>query len=96
MPGLLGSKDIIVKIMGNVGFAFIARLSFTGYLIHYMVVSFSYYTNNNTVFVEDATMIYYWIANAVFSLFFALVLSTFVELPFMNLEGIIFNQIEDK
>ncbi len=90
VPAICGSKDVIVKVLSNNAFAFIARLSFCGYLIHYIILSYSLWGFEDSVYLNVENMLCLWVTEAFLTCIAAGILSLLIEIPIMNLAVILF------
>lgn len=87
---MCGSKDLIVKILANKLFAFLARLSFCGYLIHFVVIQYALWSSQDALYMNVENLIVLYLSELTFTLLSAFVLHLFVEQPIINLAAIIF------
>ena len=86
MPNFLGLKDYIGSILSWKPLGIISKLSFCGYLMHYMIVQRSVMNSRQSIYLNYENVHYFYFADILLSLFAALILSLFVEIPFINLE----------
>lgn len=92
IPCMMGSKDFVVKILGSKAFTFLARITYCSYLVHYMCLQVQImslgqgqqwsYTISSALFV----------LGVVLAIIFASLMNLVIELPFMNLDGLLFNR----
>jgi peptidoglycan/LPS O-acetylase OafA/YrhL len=73
--------------MNNYCFGLIAKISYTGYLVHFAILDitenlFYEYTTLSTV-----DIVIFFIGNFALSVFFATLMTLLVEMPFANLEN---------
>jgi peptidoglycan/LPS O-acetylase OafA/YrhL len=96
LPSLLGIPNFTFFIMDTKFFNFISKVSFWTYLIHYMVVLQVIYRQKIDFYytVDDIVPIY--VAVAAFSVFFGLMGTILVELPFAKLEKMLMNTLMGK
>ncbi len=78
--------------MGCRFFAWMARITFTGYLVHMMFILVNGFGEMDTGYLGLQEMNYKFITVLILAIFFAILLSLFVELPFMNLQKLVFTQ----
>lgn len=51
LPGLRGSRDLIAKTMSSDLIAWLTRITFTGYLIHYDFLGISSYGKMDSTYI---------------------------------------------
>jgi peptidoglycan/LPS O-acetylase OafA/YrhL len=51
LPGMSGSKDIVARFMSHDFFAWFARITFTGYLVHYIIIEASSYGFQDSTYI---------------------------------------------
>jgi len=85
-----GFGGIINSILSWEGWLPWSRLSYVGYLIH--PISLYWYTHNQPfqIYYSIWTIIFWFMAQLVFSLGWSLVISVFYEAPFLALEKLMF------
>ncbi|CAD8140737.1 unnamed protein product [Paramecium octaurelia] len=87
LPNLIGAYDIFnSKFMNNTLFKLMAKLSFTMYLVHLMIIVILTETFYETPAFAQIDMITCFVCAVVLSMTFGLLLSLLVELPFGNLD----------
>ncbi|EAS07221.1 acyltransferase family protein (macronuclear) [Tetrahymena thermophila SB210] len=92
LPGMCGSQDFLMKVMSSKIFQFIAKLTFQGYLIHYIVLTFSLWNFKDSLYVNNENILQLYSTELVFTLSLSLLFVILIEQPFTNLANIIFNR----
>lgn len=85
IPGMLGSKDLIAKFFSNTLFAFLQRLSFGGYLTHYIIILFTLWYSKDAVYYDSENLIGMFFSEFFFTLIAAAIVALIIEIPIMNL-----------
>ncbi|EAS03650.1 acyltransferase family protein (macronuclear) [Tetrahymena thermophila SB210] len=91
MPAIFGSKDLIVQILSCKLFALLARFSFSGYLIHYIIIAFNLWNSYDAMYFSFSELFYHFLGVTMIVLLFGLLLHLAVEQPVVGLSNIIFN-----
>lgn len=86
MHSLIISKDFIARFLAWTPFGVISNISFCAYLIHYFIIERSFMGSRQTIFYGLESVMYMLFADILLTLFFAALLSVFVEQSFINLE----------
>lgn len=89
IPGILGSKDLIVKFFSCKLFSFLQRLSFGGYLTHYIIILYTLWQSNDAVYYNVENLIGLFFAEFFLTLIAAAIVALIIEIPIMNLSGIL-------
>ncbi|EAR83718.3 acyltransferase family protein (macronuclear) [Tetrahymena thermophila SB210] len=89
IPGMLGSKDLIAKFFSNTLFAFLQRLSFGGYLTHYIIILFTLWYSKDAVYYDSENLIGMFFSEFFFTLIAAAIVALIIEIPIMNLAQIL-------
>ncbi|KAL4436160.1 hypothetical protein ABPG74_018144 [Tetrahymena malaccensis] len=92
IPGMCGSQDLLMKVMSSKIFQFIAKLTFQGYLIHYIVLTFSLWNYKDSLYVNNENILQLYFTELLLTLSFSLVFVILIEQPFTNLANLIFNR----
>ncbi|KAL4445123.1 hypothetical protein ABPG74_018851 [Tetrahymena malaccensis] len=90
MPAIFGSKDLIVQILSCKLFALLARFSFSGYLIHYIVIAFNLWNSYDAIYFSFSELFFHFLGVTVMVLLFGLILHLAVEQPVVGLSNMIF------
>lgn len=93
---LLNIPDIVGFICNWKIWGFIARLSFCAYLVHYFIIQRSYFNYRQSNYFSNETLVFWTIADIIITLAAAFCLSVLVELPFMNLEKVVKENLKRK
>lgn len=86
MPNFLELKDYIGSILSWKPLGVISKVSFCGYLIHYMIIQRSVFNARQSIYLNYENVHYFYFTDILLTLFAASILSLFVEIPFINLE----------
>ncbi|CAK67580.1 unnamed protein product (macronuclear) [Paramecium tetraurelia] len=87
LPNLVGAYDLLnSKFMNNTLFKFMAKISFTMYLVHLMIILILTETFYETPSFAQLDLLTCFVCAVVLSIVFGLFLSLMVELPFGNLD----------
>lgn len=78
--------------MGNRVFNFIAKFTYCGYLVHAIVIQVIGLSSKSSHYTTLPTVLYYWVADFTFVMFFAGVLMLLVEIPFANLDELLLSK----
>eukprot|EP01017_Pseudomicrothorax_dubius_P040250 TRINITY_DN6276_c0_g1_i1.p1 TRINITY_DN6276_c0_g1~~TRINITY_DN6276_c0_g1_i1.p1 ORF type:complete len:414 (-),score=43.03 TRINITY_DN6276_c0_g1_i1:45-1286(-) len=89
LPGFVGAK-LLKNVLGNKFFETTAKLNFSTYLIHAVIIVWKDFNSRSSFFLSFREVFYRSLTTTVFSFGIALVLHILVELPFSNLEQILF------
>lgn len=88
-PAMFGCKnDPVHIILGNWVWSPIAKVSFCMYLMHFIAVLMGIFSNRMDMYWQYTTMIYSFIADVVWSILLATLLSVMVESPILGMEKI--------
>lgn len=86
-PAMFGCKnDPVHIILGNWIWSPIAKVSFCMYLMHFVAVLMGIFSNRMDMYWQTTTMLYSFIADIVWSILLATLLSVLVEAPIMGIE----------
>ena len=91
-PGLAGNLKPLTYFLNNYYFTLIARISYTGYLVHYIFVMITIANSDQIRGFSEGSAMALSISNFGFSFFGAIALHLFVEKPFVNIESKIINR----
>jgi peptidoglycan/LPS O-acetylase OafA/YrhL len=91
LPSLLGARSILSWLMNNKIMMVLAKLSFTGYLVHLMIVYMLIYQQGNGFYFNSKMVFFDYITMIVLTLFSACFISLIIELPVVNFEGTFLN-----
>lgn len=86
---MLGSKDLIVKFFNCKLFAFLQRLSFGGYLTHYIIILYTLWNSKDAVYYDSENLIGLFFSEFLLTLVAAAIVALIIEIPIMNLSGIL-------
>ncbi|KAL4477952.1 hypothetical protein ABPG72_013360 [Tetrahymena utriculariae] len=92
LPGMCGSQDFLMKVMSSKIFQFKAKLTFQGYLFHYIILTFSLWDSKDFLYVNNENILQLYSTELILTLSFSLVFVILIEQPFTNLANIIFNR----
>jgi len=95
-PGLVGNLKPFTHFMGNYYFTLISRLSYTGYLIHYVFLFVVVYDSSQFLGLNPSFSMSLAFSIFIFSCFGALVIHLLVEKPFVNIETKIISKKRQK
>lgn len=96
LNNFLGSNDWIRTILSWKLFGVVARLSFCGYLVHLIIILRFSLSSRVSQYVRVETLNYQFFSDLSLSLIFAVILSLFVEIPFINVENFVFRKDGNK
>lgn len=85
-----GYGGFINTFLSYPGFIPLSRLTYAGYLVHINVLYFTDVTMKGTMYVDEIRLVYRLLAHVITTFAFAVPLSLAFEVPFMNLEKIMF------
>lgn len=89
---MIGIKDIFnTTIMNCKFFRFVAKISFTAYLVHFIVILYTSATFFQAPEFSYRNNTQFFIGNFALSIVLAFQMSLFVELPFGKLQGRLLN-----
>jgi peptidoglycan/LPS O-acetylase OafA/YrhL len=89
-PAMFGCKnDPCHIILGNWIWSPIAKVSFCMYLMHFIAVLMGIFSNRMDMYWQYTTMIYSFIADVVWSILMATLLSIMVESPILGMEKLL-------
>lgn len=89
IPGMLGSKDMFVKFYSNKMFAFVQKLSFCGYLTHYIIILYTIWQTRDSIYYNVENLLELFITEAFLTLLAAIVVTLIIEIPIANLSAIL-------
>ncbi|CAF0840673.1 unnamed protein product [Brachionus calyciflorus] len=87
---LTGNGGFVNSILSWKLWVPLARVSFSLYLIHSLIMLYFMYSDERPLYVQHSQMAYRFIGNLFYSLIGAYVVNMFVELPFIALEKVLF------
>jgi peptidoglycan/LPS O-acetylase OafA/YrhL len=90
LPCLLGFFPLLSEFLGSKIWAPLARMSYCVYLMHMIIIATTFLGMQSTFYWSSANLITEFIAFVVFSYVAGFCLSMLVEVPFMNLEKVLF------
>ena len=85
-PGLVGNLKPFTHFMSNYYFTLVSRLSYTGYLIHYVFLFVVVYDSDQVLGINPGFSFSLAFSVFIFSCFGAFVIHLLVEKPFVNIE----------
>jgi len=91
-PCLAGNLRPIRRFLSNMYFVIIARLSYSGYLVHFIVIEVMYWDNNLLTGVSQYYQMGLSFAFMMTSCAFAVILYLLAEKPFANIETLFINK----
>lgn len=94
LPTILGfSESFLYLLLTPKVFYFVSRVSFCTYLIHIMVIYKFTYGNSFDYYFGFVDIYVTYLGVLTISLFFAFLLTVFVEVPFSNLQRMLISYI---
>jgi peptidoglycan/LPS O-acetylase OafA/YrhL len=90
LPALLGRFGFLAEFMGSKAWSVPARLTYSVFLTHTVVMGVVLLNFEASFFWTQQHLFFELVSYVFLSFFFAFLLSMFVEVPFMNLEKVLF------
>lgn len=90
IPNMIGSRDIIVDVLGSKPFIFLSRLTYTAYLLQQNVIIIMVVNSGQSFEYSYDNIAQLFTLVLLITLTGACIMVLFVELPFMNLDSLIF------
>eukprot|EP01137_Pigoraptor_chileana_P009745 Opistho-2@58440 len=87
-----GNAPVINKLLSLPPFVVLAKITYTAYLLHPIILNIFYYSSRTPFYYSDLTQVYYFLGNIVLAYCSAFVLTLLVEFPFGNLEKLILSR----
>ncbi|KAL4453984.1 hypothetical protein ABPG74_003867 [Tetrahymena malaccensis] len=90
LPGMCGSNDLIMRVMSSKIFQLLAKLTYQGYLIHFIILSYSVWSFKDSIYLNNENILQLYSAELIIVLFLAFLFVLIFEQPFTNLANILF------
>lgn len=89
LPCMVGCKDWLIQGLSSNIFTFLAKTTYTGYLIHFMILQVALYNTGQLFMYSYTTLFTLYFYALIFTMISAALLHLFVELPFGNLDSLL-------
>lgn len=89
IPAMIGQKDLVARVLGSKVFAFVQRLSFGGYLVHYIIIQYTIWDSKDSVYYNAENLLSLFFSEFSLTLLAASVIALMIEIPIMNLSSIL-------
>lgn len=92
LPMIEGHGGWMLGLLTSKYFAVAAKISFSYYLIHPMVIQYYIYSHDQSMYLQDLPIIYPWMTTVIISTFFSVLTTLAIESPMMALEKKVFGR----
>lgn len=86
---MIGQKDLVARVLGSKVFAFVQRLSFGGYLVHYIIIQYTIWDSKDSVYYNAENLLALFFSEFSLTLLAASIIALMIEIPIMNLSSIL-------
>ncbi|EAR92753.1 acyltransferase family protein (macronuclear) [Tetrahymena thermophila SB210] len=90
LPGMCGSNDLIMRVMSSKVFQLLAKLTYQGYLVHFVILTYTLWSFKDPIYLNNENIISLYIVQLPIVLFISFLFVLFFEQPFTNLANILF------
>ncbi|OMJ79985.1 hypothetical protein SteCoe_19856 [Stentor coeruleus] len=92
VPMIEGHGGWMLSFLTSKYFAVAAKISFSYYLIHPMIILFYIYSHDQSVYIQDLIITYPWVTTVIISTFISIFTTLAIESPMLALEKKVFGR----